>query len=158
MWCNELLNRQRLEGSDHRCHLRINKQDADRCRHRGGSDGQRQGRQFAVVAQAVGGSGYRSSTGDDEGAEASAACGAPYGKPSTDRVNQRNGYRERRWDTRVGTIDLAIPKLRKGSYFAEWLLEPRRRAERALMQVVTECYVRGVSTRRVDGLVPYPEP
>jgi len=85
--------------------------------------------------------------------EASAACGAAYGKPSTDRVNHRNGYRERRWDTRVGTIDLAIPKLRKGTYFPEWLLEPRRRAERALMQVVTECYVRGVSTRRVDGLV-----
>jgi putative transposase len=86
-------------------------------------------------------------------AEASAVCGAPYGKPSTDRVNQRNGYRERRWDTRVGTIDLAIPKLRKGTYFPEWLLESRRRSERALMQVVTECYVRGVSTRRVDGLV-----
>jgi putative transposase len=86
-------------------------------------------------------------------AEASAVCGAPYRQPSMDRVNRRNGYRERRWDTRVGTIDLAIPKLRKGSYFPEWLLEPRRRAERALMQVVTECYVRGVSTRRVDGLV-----
>ena len=85
--------------------------------------------------------------------EASAACGAPYGQPSMDRVNQRNGYRERRWDTRVGTIDLAIPKLRKGTYFPEWLLAPRRRAERALVQVVTECYVRGVSTRRVDGLV-----
>jgi putative transposase len=53
----------------------------------------------------------------------------------------------------VGTIDLAIPKLRNGSYFPDCLLEPRRRAERALMQVVTECYVRGVSTRRVDGLV-----
>jgi putative transposase len=86
-------------------------------------------------------------------AEASAVCGAPYRQPSTDRVNRRNGYRERRWDTRVGTIDLAIPKLRKGSYFPEWLLEPRRRSERALVQVVTECYVRGVSTRRVDGLV-----
>jgi len=86
-------------------------------------------------------------------AEASAVCGAPYRQASTDRVNRRNGYRERRWDTRVGTIDLAIPKLRKGSYFPDWLLEPRRRAERALMQVVTECYVRGVSTRRVDGLV-----
>jgi len=85
--------------------------------------------------------------------EASAACGAPYRQASADRVNRRNGYRERRWDTRVGTIDLAIPKLRKGTYFPEWLLEPRRRAERALMQVVTECYVRGVSTRRVDGLV-----
>jgi len=86
-------------------------------------------------------------------AEASAACGAAYGQPSSDRVNRRNGYRERRWDTRVGTIDLAIPKLRKGTYFPEWLLAPRRRAERALVQVVTECYVRGVSTRRVDGLV-----
>ena len=86
-------------------------------------------------------------------AEASAACGAPYRQASSDRVNRRNGYRERRWDTRVGTIDLAIPKLRKGTYFPEWLLKPRRRAERALMQVVTECYVRGVSTRRVDGLV-----
>ena len=85
--------------------------------------------------------------------EASAVCGAPYRQPSVERVNRRNGYRERRWDTRVGTIDLAIPKLRKGSYFPDWLLEPRRRAERALMQVVTECYVRGVSTRRVDGLV-----
>jgi len=86
-------------------------------------------------------------------AEASAVCGAPYRQPSADRVNRRNGYRERRWDTRAGTIDLAIPKLRKGSYFPDWLLEPRRRAERALMQVVTECYVRGVSTRRVDGPV-----
>jgi transposase-like protein len=86
-------------------------------------------------------------------AEASAVCGAPYRQPSTDRVNRRNGYRERRWDTRAGTINLAIPKLRKGSYFPDWLLAPRRRAERALMQVVTECYVRGVSTRRVDGLV-----
>jgi len=83
-------------------------------------------------------------------AEASAACGAPYGQPSADRVNHRNGYRERRWDTRVGTIDLAIPKLRKGAYFPEWLLAPRHRAERALVQVVTECYVRGVSTQRVD--------
>jgi putative transposase len=86
-------------------------------------------------------------------AEADSICGAPYRKPSTDRVNHRNGYRERRWDTRVGTIELAIPRLRQGSYFPDWLLEPRRRSERALVQVVTECYVRGVSTRRVDGLV-----
>ncbi len=92
-------------------------------------------------------------TGVFMSAEASAVCGAAYGKPSSDRVNQRNGYRERRWDTRVGTIDLAIPKLRKGTYFPEWLLSPRRRSERALVQVVTECYVRGVATRRVDGLV-----
>jgi len=86
-------------------------------------------------------------------AEVDARCGAPYRRPSSTRVNHRNGYRERRWDTRVGTIELDIPKLRKGSYFPEWLLEPRRRSERALVQVVTECYVRGVSTRRVDGLV-----
>jgi len=70
--------------------------------------------------------------------EASAVCGAPYRQPSADRVNQRNGYRERRWNTQVGTIDLAIPKLRKGTYCPEWLLEPRRRGERALMQDVTE--------------------
>ena len=86
-------------------------------------------------------------------AEADSVCGEPYRKSSEDRVNRRNGYRERRWNTRVGTIDLSIPRLRQGSYFPDWLLEPRRRAERALVQVVTECYVRGVSTRRVDGLV-----
>lgn len=86
-------------------------------------------------------------------ADADSACGAAYGQPSQERVNQRNGYRERRWDTRAGTIPLQIPKLRKGSYFPSWLLEPRRRAERCLVQVVAECYVRGVSTRRVDGLV-----
>lgn len=86
-------------------------------------------------------------------AEADTICGAPYRKSSAERINRRNGYRERRWDTRVGTIDLAIPRLRRGSYFPDWLLESRRRAERALVQVVTECYVRGVSTRRVDGLV-----
>lgn len=86
-------------------------------------------------------------------AEADAACGALYGERSPDRVNQRNGYRGRRFDTRAGTIELAVPKLRAGTYFPEWLLEPRRRAERALVQVVAECYVKGVSTRRVDGLV-----
>ena len=86
-------------------------------------------------------------------AEADAVCGAPYRKPSPDRVNRRNGYRERRWDTRVGSIDLAIPRLRECSYFPDWLLQSRRRSERALVQVVTECYVRGVSTRRIDGLV-----
>ncbi len=86
-------------------------------------------------------------------AEADSACGAKYGNRSAERVNQRNGYRPRRWDTRAGTVDLGIPKLRKGSYFPAWLLEPRRRAERSLIQVVTESYVRGVSTRRVDGLV-----
>ena len=85
--------------------------------------------------------------------DADAICGAAYGERSEDRVNRRNGYRARTVDTRVGTIALDIPKLREGSYFPGWLLEPRRRAERALVQVVAECYVRGVSTRRVDGLV-----
>ncbi len=68
------------------------------------------------------------------------------------RTGQRNGYRERRWDTRVGTIDLHVPRVRDGSYFPA-LLEPRRRAERALVAVVQEAYVHGVSTRRVDDLV-----
>jgi putative transposase len=86
-------------------------------------------------------------------ADADTVCGAVYRQASPERTNQRNGYRERRWDTRVGTIDLAIPRLRKGSYFPDWLLEPRRRSERALVQVVSECYVRGISTRRIDGLV-----
>jgi putative transposase len=85
--------------------------------------------------------------------EADAICGAPYGERSEERVNRRNGYRSRPWDTRTGTIDLAIPKLREGSYFPDWLLEPRRRAERAFVQVVCESYVSGVSTRRVEGLV-----
>jgi len=87
------------------------------------------------------------------GAEADAVCGALYGERSPERVNQRNGYRARDFDTRVGTLSLAIPKLREGSYFPDWLLTPRRRAERALVAVVAECYVKGVSTRRVDGLV-----
>jgi putative transposase len=87
------------------------------------------------------------------GADADAACGADYGERSPERTNRRNGYRERAWDTRAGTIALQVPKLREGTYFPEWLLEPRRRAERAFVQVVAECYVRGVSTRRVEGLV-----
>ena len=86
-------------------------------------------------------------------AEVDAVVGAGWGEHSTERVNHRNGYRQRPWDTRVGTIDLAIPKLRQGSYFPDWLLDPRRRAEKAMVAVVAECYVRGVSTRRVDGLV-----
>ena len=86
------------------------------------------------------------------GADADALCGAPYGQPSADRVNYRNGYRQRRWDTRAGTIDLAIPKLRAGSYFPEWLLERRRRAEQALVSVVATSYLLGVSTRRVEKL------
>ena len=87
------------------------------------------------------------------GADADALCGADYGERSPERINRRNGYRERPWDTRAGTIALQVPKLREGTYFPEWLLEPRRRAERAFVQVVAECYVRGVSTRRVEGLV-----
>jgi putative transposase len=87
------------------------------------------------------------------GAEADAICGAGYGERSPERVNSRNGYRHRDFDTRAGTIDLAVPKLREGSYFPGWLLEPRRRAERALTQVVCQCYVEGVSTRRVDDVV-----
>jgi putative transposase len=86
------------------------------------------------------------------GAEADAICGAPYGQPSEDRVNYRNGYRDRRWDTRAGTIELAIPRLRQGSYFPEWLLERRRRSEQALISVVATSYLLGVSTRRVEKL------
>ncbi len=70
------------------------------------------------------------------GAEADALCGAAYGQRSTERTNQRNGYRHREFDTRAGTLDLAIPKLRQGSYFPDWLLERRKRAERALTTVV----------------------
>ncbi len=87
------------------------------------------------------------------GAEASAVCNAGYAERTPDRANVRNGYRQRRWDTRVGTIDLGIPKLREGSYFPGWLLEPRRRAEQAMVAVVAQCYVEGVSTRRVDDVV-----
>lgn len=78
--------------------------------------------------------------------------GAPAGMRSAERVNHRNGYRERGWETRVGRIDLAIPKLRKGSYFPAFL-EPRRTAEKALTAVIQEAYVHGVSTRAVDDLV-----
>ena len=86
-------------------------------------------------------------------AEADAVCGAGYGTRSDERVNRRNGYRVRDWDTRAGTVELAIPKLRSGSYFPEWLLERRRRAEQALVSVVATSYLLGVSTRRVDKLV-----
>lgn len=86
-------------------------------------------------------------------AEASAVCGAAYGERSDERVNSRNGYRSRAFDTRAGSMALAIPKLREGSYFPDWLLQPRRRAERALVAVVAQCYVEGVSTRRVDDVV-----
>ena len=78
--------------------------------------------------------------------------GAPAGVRSPERLNHRNGYRERAWDTRVGRIDLAIPKLRKGSYLPSFL-EPRRTAEKALTAVIQEAYVHGISTRAVDDLV-----
>ena len=86
-------------------------------------------------------------------AEADAVCGAPYGARSSERVNSRNGYRPREWDTRAGTLEVDIPKLRQGSYFPDWLLERRRRAERALTTVVATCYLLGVSTRRMEKLV-----
>ena len=86
-------------------------------------------------------------------AEADAVCGAEYGSVSPDRTNRRNGYRHRDLDTRAGTIDVAIPKLREGSYFPDWLLERRKRAESALISVVATCYLLGVSTRRMDKLV-----
>jgi len=86
-------------------------------------------------------------------AQASMQCGAALGERSEERVNSRNGYRHRPWDTRVGSIDLAIPKLRQGSYSPEFLLVPRRRAEQALVSVVCQAYVEGVSTRRVEDLV-----
>ncbi len=86
-------------------------------------------------------------------ADADAVVGAEYGQPTPGRTAQRNGYRRRPLDTRVGTIDVAIPKLRKGTYFPEWLLERRKRSESALITVVADCYLAGVSTRRMDKLV-----
>jgi putative transposase len=86
-------------------------------------------------------------------AEADGVCGAAYGTSSPDRTNRRNGYRSRAFDTRAGTLDLAVPKLRTGTYFPEWLLERRKRAERALTSVIATCYLLGVSTRRMDKLV-----
>ena len=87
-------------------------------------------------------------------AQASMQCNAAYGERTEERTNARNGYRLRPWDTRAGTIeDLAVPKLRRGVYSPEFLLTPRRRAEQALVAVVCQAYVAGVSTRRVDDLV-----
>jgi putative transposase len=86
-------------------------------------------------------------------ADADAVCGAGYGERNSERVNRRNGYRERDWDTRVGSIELALPKLREGSYFPDWLLQPRRRAEQAFVSVIADAYLAGVSTRRVEKLV-----
>jgi putative transposase len=84
--------------------------------------------------------------------EVEALTGAPAGVRSPERLTHRNGYRERAWDTRAGRIDLAIPRLRKGSYFPTFL-EPRRTAEKALTAVIQEAYIQGISTRSVDDLV-----
>ena len=87
------------------------------------------------------------------GADADNVCGAGYGERSDGRTNSRNGYRERPWDTRAGSVELRLPKLRTGSYFPDWLLGRRSRAEQALTSVVATAYLLGVSTRRVEGLV-----
>ena len=79
-------------------------------------------------------------------------CAAAYGERSAERANSRNGYRERLWETRAGSVDLKIPKLRKGSYFPGFLV-PRRTAEKAMAAVIQEAYIQGVSTRSVDELV-----
>ena len=84
--------------------------------------------------------------------DAEGLCAAAYGERSPERANSRNGYRERLWETRAGSVDLKIPKLRKGSYFPGFL-EPRRTGEKALAAVIQEAYIQGVSTRSVDELV-----
>src|SRR5918994_132828 len=84
--------------------------------------------------------------------EVGAATGAAYGEKNGFRLAQRNGYRDRDWETRAGTVELRIPKLRRGSYFPSFL-EPRRMAEKALTAVIQEAYIQGISTRSVDDLV-----
>ena len=86
-------------------------------------------------------------------ADADAACGAQWGQQDPQRQARRNGYRHRPLDTRVGTIDVAIPKLRSGTYFPEWFLQRRKLCDSALITVVAHCYLAGVSTRRMDKLV-----
>ncbi len=90
--------------------------------------------------------------------EADAICGTPYGQPSPERTNVRNGYRHREFDTRAGALWTSRPaKLREGSYYPDWLLERRRRAERTLSTVVVTCYLLGVSTRRLARVLPQPD-
>jgi putative transposase len=84
--------------------------------------------------------------------EAESLCGAAYGERSAERRNHRNGYRDRDWETRAGSVELRIPKLRRGSYYPGFL-EPRRTAEKALTAVIQEAYIQGISTRSVDDLV-----
>jgi len=84
--------------------------------------------------------------------EMEGVCGAGHGERTESRRNQRNGYRDREWETRAGTVELRIPKLRRGSYFPGFL-EPRRTAEKALTAVIQEAYIQGISTRSVDDLV-----
>ncbi len=86
-------------------------------------------------------------------ADVDAVCGAEYGQASPEHRAQHNGYRHRDLDTRVGTIDVAVPKLRTGSYFPDWLLERRKRAESALITVLADAYLAGVCTRHMDKLV-----
>ena len=91
-------------------------------------------------------------TGWEKVSALSAQIGAQHGERNKERLTHRNGYRSRDWDTRVGTMELRIPKIREGSYFPS-LLEPRRRSEKALLNVVQQAHVEGLSTRRVDDLI-----